>query len=62
MEKAAPRPVLRSFAQSRMDRVAMRVVELLYELVVIADVEIVVPFLPEMLHVSDQTPRHSLLQ
>ena len=40
----------------------MRVVELLYELVVIANVEIVVAFLPEMLGVSDQTAGHSLLQ
>jgi hypothetical protein len=48
-------------AQSRIDCVAMRVVKLIYELVMIANVEIVVAFLPEMLGVSDQTPRHSLL-
>ena len=40
----------------------MNVVELLYKLRMIANVEIVVALLPEMVGVSDQTPRHSLLQ
>jgi hypothetical protein len=40
----------------------MNVVELLYKLLKIANVEIVVALLPEMVSVSDQTPRHSLLQ
>jgi hypothetical protein len=40
----------------------MDVVKLLYELLMIANVEIVVALLPEMVGVSDQTPRHSLLQ
>jgi hypothetical protein len=42
--------------------VAMNVVELLYKLRMIANVEIVVALLPEMFSASDQTPRHSLLQ
>lgn len=40
----------------------MDVVELLYELLMIANFEIVVALLPEVVSVSDQTPRHSLLQ
>jgi hypothetical protein len=62
MDKAAPRPVFGALAQSRLHRVAMNVVELLYELRMIANIEIVVALLPEMVSVSDQTPCHSLLQ
>jgi hypothetical protein len=62
MEKAAPRPVFGALAQSLLHRVPMNVVELLYKLLKIANVEIVVALLPEMVSVSDQTPRHSLLQ
>jgi hypothetical protein len=40
----------------------MNVVELLDKLSVIANVEIVVALLPEMVGVSDQTPCYSLLQ
>ena len=62
MEKAAPPPVFGTLAQSRLHRVAMNVVELLYKLRMIANVEIVVALLPEMVGVSDQSPCHSLLQ
>ncbi len=62
MEKATPRPVVGALAQSPLYRIAMNVVELLYKLRMIANVEIVVALLPEMVGVSDQTPRHSLLQ
>ena len=40
----------------------MDVAELLYELCVVADVEVVVALLPEMFGVADQASRHSLLQ
>jgi hypothetical protein len=40
----------------------MNVVQFLCKLRVIANVEIVVAFLPEMIGVADQTPCHSLLQ
>ena len=40
----------------------MNVVELFHKLRMIANVEIVVALLPEMVGVSDQTPCHSLLQ
>ena len=43
-------------------RIAMNVAKLLNELHVITNVEIVVPFLPEMLRIADQPPRHALLQ
>ena len=36
----------------------MNVVELLDELLMIANVEVAITLLPEMLSVSDQTPRH----
>jgi hypothetical protein len=40
----------------------MDVMELLQELLMIANVEIVVALLPEMIGVSNQTPRYALLQ
>src|SRR5205807_6776620 len=40
----------------------MNIAQLRHKLWVIANVEIVVPFLPEMLRVANQTPRYSLLQ
>lgn len=40
----------------------MNVAQLLHKLRVISNVEIVVPLLPEMLCIADQTPRYSLLQ
>ena len=40
----------------------MDVAQLLHKLRVIANVEIVVPLLPEMLSIADQAPRYSLLQ
>ena len=49
MVEAAPLPVFGTIAQSGLDRVAMDVAELLHELLVIADVEIVVALLPEVL-------------
>src|SRR5947209_3005965 len=62
MEKAAPRPVFGARAQSFFHRVPMNVVQFLYELRMIPNVEIVVALLPEMIGVADQTPCHSLLQ
>jgi hypothetical protein len=61
MEKAARRPVFGALAQSPLHWVPVNIVELLHKLGVIANVEIVVALLPEMVGVSDQTPRHSLL-
>ena len=40
----------------------MNVAQLLHKLLIIADIEIVVPLLPEMLGIANQTPRYSLLQ
>ena len=57
MEKAAPRPVFGALPQSLLHRVPMNVMKLLYKLRLIANVEIVVALLPEMVAVSDQTPR-----
>jgi hypothetical protein len=62
MEKAAPRPLFGALLQSLLHPVPMNVMKLLYKLRMIANVEIVVALLPEMVGVSDQTPRHSLLQ
>jgi hypothetical protein len=62
MEKTAPGPVFGTLAESRPYRVPMDVMELLHELLMIANVEIVVALLPEMIGVSNQTPRYALLQ
>ena len=40
----------------------MNVPKLLHKLRVVANIEIVVPLLPEMLRIANQTPRYSLLQ
>src|SRR6202795_1956280 len=40
----------------------MNIAQLLYKLRIISNVEIVVPLLPEMLRIANQTPRYSLLQ
>jgi len=40
----------------------MNVVQFLYKLRMIANVEIVVALLPEMIGIADQTPCHSLFQ
>ena len=40
----------------------MNVAQLLHKLRVISNVEIVVPFLPEMLGIANQAPRYFLLQ
>jgi len=40
----------------------MNVAELLNKLRVIADIEIVVPLLPEVRGIANQSPRHTLLQ
>jgi len=61
-EKTAPGPVFGTLAESRPYRVPMDVMELLQELLMIANVEIVVALLPEMIGVSNQTPRYALLQ
>jgi len=61
MEEAAPRPVFGALAQSLFHRVPMNVVQFLYKPRMIANVEIVVALLPEMIGVADQTPCHSLL-
>jgi hypothetical protein len=53
MEKAAPRPSLRTRAQSLLHRIAVDVVELLCKLRLIANVEVVVALLPEMFGVFD---------
>ena len=62
MEKAAAWPIFGALAQSMLHRVPMNVVKLLYKLRMIANVEVVIAPLPEMVGVSDQTPRYSLLQ
>src|SRR5260370_4145583 len=43
-------------------RIAMNIAQLFHKLRVISNVEIVVPLLPEMLRIANQTPRYSLLQ
>ena len=40
----------------------MNIPQLLHKLRIIANIEIVVPLLPEVLPVAKQTPRHALLQ
>ncbi len=40
----------------------MYVTQLLHKLPVISNIEIVVPLLPEMLRIANQTPRYALLQ
>ncbi len=40
----------------------MNIAQLFHKLRVISNIEIVVPLLPEMLRVANQTPRYSLLQ
>ena len=40
----------------------MNIAQLFHELLVISNVQIVVPLLPEMIRIADQTPRYSLLQ
>ena len=40
----------------------MNVAQLFHKLRIIANVEIVVPLLPEMLRIANQMPRYSLLQ
>ena len=62
MAKTAPLPVLRTLAQPSLHWIAMNVAQLLHKLRVISNVEIVVPFLPEMLGIANQAPRYSLLQ
>lgn len=54
MVEGAPWPVRGALAQSGLQWVAVDVAELFYELVVIAEVEIVVAFLPEMLDCPTQ--------
>jgi hypothetical protein len=60
--KTAPLPVLGRFAQCGLHRIAMKVGQLLHKLIVVPKVEIVVAVLPEMLGVTKQAPRYSLLQ
>jgi hypothetical protein len=62
MQKTAPLPIFRPLAQSSSHRILMNVVQLFHELLIIANIEIVVSLLPEMLGVSDQTPSHSLFE
>jgi len=40
----------------------MNVAQLFHKLRVISNIEIVVPLLPEMLRIANQTPRYALLQ
>src|SRR4030088_1547338 len=60
--KTVPLPILRTFAQPSLHRIAMNVAQLFHKLRIIANVEIVVPLLPEMLRIANQMPRYSLLQ
>ena len=66
MQKAAPPQVFGALAQSGLYRVAMNVVDILYELRMIANVEVVVALLPEVAmylhdHLATAT-RNKLLQ
>ena len=56
MAKTAPLPVLRTFAQARLDRISMNIAQLFHNLRVISNVEIVVPLLPEVLRIASQAP------
>jgi len=40
----------------------MNIAQLFHKLRIISSVEIVVPLLPEMIRIANQTPRYSLLQ
>lgn len=62
VEKAAPLPILRTRAQSAVHGIAVDVAQLFCELAVMADVEIVVALLPEVLRLANQASRHALFQ
>ena len=62
MAKADPLPVFRALTQAAIHRISVDVAKLFDELPIIANVEIVVPLLPEVLGIADQSPRHTLLQ
>ena len=61
MTKAAPRPVFCTGAQSAGDGILMNVVQLLYKLIVITDVEIVVALLPEVGRFANQAGERLLV-
>jgi hypothetical protein len=62
MTKAAPRPVFRHGTQLALHRITVNVPQLLHELSVIADIDIVVTLLSEILGIADVPARHTLLQ
>jgi hypothetical protein len=55
MKKAAPLPVFGPIAQTLLDRIAMDVTEFFRELAAIANVEVIIALLPEMLAIANQT-------
>jgi hypothetical protein len=61
MAKAAPLPIFSAFAQPGLHRIAMNVAKLLHELLLISDIEVVIPLFPKMLRIADQSPRNTLL-
>jgi hypothetical protein len=52
MPETTPSPVLRTFNQPTLDRIAMNVAKLLYELAMVPDIEVEVPLQPERLRGS----------
>jgi hypothetical protein len=61
VQKAAPLPIFREFAQPALNRIAMKVPQFLQKLCMIPDIEIVVALLPEVFRRIDQSARYSLL-
>ena len=62
LAKTAPLPVLFTRAQATLLRVVMKISKLFHKLRFIANIEIVIALLPEMLAFADQSPRYSLFQ
>jgi hypothetical protein len=62
LAKTSPLPVLFTRAQAALYRVVMNISKFFHELRFIANIEIVVALLPEMLGLTDQSLRYSLLQ
>src|SRR6202011_2690360 len=62
VSKTAPLLVLGTFSQPSLHWIAMNIAQLFHKLQVISKVEIVVPLLPKMICIANQTPRYSLFQ
>ncbi len=62
MQEAAPWPLFGTLAQSALYRIAMNIPQFLHELLMVAHIEVIIAWLPEVLCPGDQSPRNALLQ